>query len=67
MTDDKPVFEIVWTVAHIKIWANGRVEGVPDGDRALIINRIPAYASDAIQAALNDIAVLEEIGRIEHL
>lgn len=44
----EPVFEIITDSTHIKIWADGRVEGFSvQGQPMLVVNRIPEYTRRA--------------------
>lgn len=51
MIVSKPAFEIITETAHIKIWANGMIEGIT----GTVINRIPQIAQEfALYASLDE-------------
>lgn len=48
---NQPAFEIHLGQRTIRIWADGRVEGL-DGMSAIIVNRIPILIAQAVTAAV---------------
>lgn len=52
MASEKPAFEIITPDRHIRIYANGRVDGFFGAEHRLtIINRIPVIVAEALQEA----------------
>jgi hypothetical protein len=39
---EKPAFELIRDNEHIKIYVDGHVEGAKDGEKLIVLNRIPS-------------------------